>query len=104
MSVSAAQVAAARDLFAGLGELGTRRMMGGLCLYHRGTIFAILAADGGLFLKGAGPMGAELEAAGGTQWSYRQAGRDRPTRMAGVQVAGRRVGGGKFTDFKFDIW
>jgi DNA transformation protein len=39
-------------------------------------------ADGGLFLKGAGPMPAALEAAGCTQWSYQHAGRDRPTRMA----------------------
>jgi hypothetical protein len=31
-------------------------------------------------------------------------GMDRPTRMAGAQVAGRRVGGEELIDFKFDSW
>lgn len=82
MSVTAEQAEAARDLFSGLGEITTRRMMGGLCLYHEGTIFAIMMGDGGLFLKGQGAFAAELAAAGCTQWSYRREGRDRPTRMA----------------------
>jgi TfoX/Sxy family transcriptional regulator of competence genes len=30
------------ELFSGLGDITTRKMMGGLCLYHEGTIFAIL--------------------------------------------------------------
>ena len=50
MAVSAEEIEAARDLFSGLGDITTRQMMGGLCLYHEGTIFAILMADGGLFL------------------------------------------------------
>ncbi|MGP1356004.1 TfoX/Sxy family protein [Roseicyclus sp.] len=82
MAVSAEEIEAARDLFSGLGDITTRKMMGGLCLYHEGTIFAILMADGGLFLKGQGAFAAELEAAGCTQWSYRHADRDKPTRMA----------------------
>ncbi|MHA7886477.1 TfoX/Sxy family protein [Roseicyclus sp.] len=81
MSVSTEEIEAARDLFAGLGEITTRKMMGGLCLYHEGTIFAIMMGDGGLFLKGAGPVVAELEAAGCTQWSYQREGRDTPTKM-----------------------
>jgi len=82
VSVSAEQIEAARDLFSGLGDITTRKMMGGLCLYHEDTIFAILMADGGLFLKGQGAFVAELEAAGCTQWSYQRKGRDKPTRMA----------------------
>jgi DNA transformation protein len=82
MSVSAEQIDAARDLFSGLGDITTRKMMGGLCLYHEGTIFAILMADGGLFLKGQGAFVAELETAGCRQWSYQHKGRDRLTRMA----------------------
>ena len=82
MSVSPEEIEAARDLFAGLGEITTRPMMGGLCLYHQGTIFAIMMGDGGLFLTGAGPFVAELEAAGCTQWSYQHKGRDKSTRMA----------------------
>lgn len=70
MSLSAGDAEFARDLFAGLGEITTRRMMGGLCLYHRGTIFAIVHGDGAIFLKGAGEFAAELEAAGCTRWTY----------------------------------
>jgi len=66
---------AARDLFAGLGEITTRRMMGGLCLYHRGTIFALAMSDGTLYLKGAGPFIAVLEAAGCTRWTYARPGK-----------------------------
>ncbi len=81
MSVSAEAIEAARDLFSGLGEITTRRMMGGLCLYHRGTIFAILHPDGGLMLKGAGAFRDELEAAGCTRWTYAREGRDTVTAM-----------------------
>jgi len=81
MSVSAAQIEVARDLFADLGEITTRKMMGGLCLYCDGTIFAILLADGEMYLKGAGDFTAELEAAGCTRWTYQREGKDRPTAM-----------------------
>ncbi|WP_439138394.1 TfoX/Sxy family protein [Roseicyclus sp.] len=81
MSLRAEQITAARDVFAGLGEISTRRMMGGLCLYHRGTIFAIVMRDGAIHLKAAGEIIAALAAAGATQWSYRRAGRAEPTRM-----------------------
>ena len=46
MSLSAEEIAFAKELFSGLGDLTTRRMMGGLCLYHEGTIFAIVHGDG----------------------------------------------------------
>ena len=50
-------------------------MMGGLCLYHDGTIFAILMSDGALMLKGAGAFIDELETAGCTRWTYQREGK-----------------------------
>ena len=81
MSLSAEQIAAARDLFSGLGDITTMRMMGGLCLHHRGTIFAIVMGDGGIFIKASGDMIATLEAEGCTQWHYQRAGRAAPSYM-----------------------
>jgi DNA transformation protein len=72
MSVTPEAIAAARDLFSGMGEITTRKMMGGLCFYHRGTIFAILHPEAGLMLKGAGPFHDTLAAAGCTRWTYRR--------------------------------
>lgn len=70
MSLSPEEIAFAKELFADLGDLTTRRMMGGLCLYHDGTIFAIVRSDGSILLKGAGDFIAVLEAEGCTQWVY----------------------------------
>ena len=70
MSLSTEQIAHATELFSGLGEITTRRMMGGLCLYHHGTIFAMVKGDGSILLKGAGDFVAEIEAAGSRQWVY----------------------------------
>lgn len=79
MSVSAEEIAFAKDLFADLGDITTRKMMGGLCLYHQGTIFAILHSDQGIMLKGAGDFVDRLRALGSTQWTY--------TRKGGAQSA-----------------
>lgn len=70
MAVAPEDIAWAKELFADLGDLTTRRMMGGLCLYCRGTIFAILHGDHGLMLKGAGEMIPRLEAMGCDRWVY----------------------------------
>lgn len=70
MTVAEGDIAYALDLFAGLGALTTRKMMGGLCLYQQGTIFAILQSDGSVWLKGAGPLVAQLEAEGCSRWVY----------------------------------
>lgn len=70
MSLSPEDQAFAKELFSGLGPITTRRMMGGMCLYHDGTIFAIMHSDGTLLLKGAGDFIAELEAAGCGRWTY----------------------------------
>lgn len=80
MGVSAEEIAFATELFGGLGAITTRKMMGGLCLYHEGTIFAILHPEGGLMLKGAGDFQSVLDAAGCTRWTYARAG-GKPTAM-----------------------
>ncbi len=80
MSVSQDQIDHAVELFSGLGAITTRKMMGGLCLYHEGTIFAILMSDGALMLKGAGDFIDVLEAEGCTRWTYQREGK-KPTAM-----------------------
>ncbi len=70
MALSDADAQFARDLFSGLGDIATRKMMGGLCLYHGGTIFAIVHGDGSIWLKGGGAFGATLEAEGSRRWTY----------------------------------
>ena len=80
MAVTADEIAFARDLFSGLGDITTRKMMGGLCLYCDGTIFAILHPEDGLYLKAAGGMIDRMEHLGATQWTYTREG-GTPTRM-----------------------
>ena len=70
MSVSGADIAFALDLFRGLGPLSHRKMMGGLCLYADGTIFAILQADGSIWLKGAGRFADKVAQEGWQRWTY----------------------------------
>lgn len=70
MSVSEADIAFARELFGGLGALSSRKMMGGLCLYRDGIIFAILNSDGSIWLKGAGDVAARMADEGWERWSY----------------------------------
>ena len=75
MSVSDADIAFVTELFSGLGPLTTRKMMGGLCIYSDGTIFAIIHSDGRIHLKAKGDLIAELEAEGATQWTYSRDGK-----------------------------
>jgi DNA transformation protein len=70
MSVSDADIAFALELFEDLGPISTRKMMGGLCLYRDGTIFAILHADGSIWLKGAGRFADRVTEEGWTRWTY----------------------------------
>lgn len=74
MSVSAADIAFALELFEGLGALTHRRMMGGLCLYRDGVIFALLHSDGSLWLKGAGAFAGRITAEGWDRWTYARPG------------------------------
>ncbi len=80
MGVTNADIAFATELFAGLGGITTRKMMGGLCLYQDGTLFAILHPEGGVMLKGAGAFQQTLEDAGCRRWTYARAGKT-PTAM-----------------------
>lgn len=75
MSVSAADIAFALELFEGLGPLSTRKMMGGLCLYCDGVIFALMLSDGSLWLKGAGGFAGRIAAEGWERWTYPRPGR-----------------------------
>jgi len=70
MSLSDEDIAYVKDMFSGLGQLSTRKMFGGLALYHDGTIFALMRSDGAVLLKGVGDFIAELEAEGATQWTH----------------------------------
>ena len=74
MSVSEADIAFALELFDGLGPLSNRKMMGGLCLYRDGTIFALLQSDGSIWLKGAGAFADRIQAEGWQRWTYARAG------------------------------
>ncbi|MEM9582464.1 MAG: TfoX/Sxy family protein [Pseudomonadota bacterium] len=80
MSLSEADIAFATELFEGVGTLTTRKMMGGLCLYSDGTIFALIHSSGQIYIKGQGAFVAEIEALGGERWTYQRAGK-KPTAM-----------------------
>lgn len=70
MSVSDADIEHALDLFSEIDDLTTRKMMGGLCIYASGTIFALIYSDGQLFLKAQGAMAEKLVDMGATRWQY----------------------------------
>ena len=71
MSVSDSDIAFALELFAEIPAITTRKMMGGLCIYSEGTIFALLFQDGVLYLKAKkGPFAAKLSDLGCEQWTY----------------------------------
>ncbi len=70
MSISDEQIEFALDLFRRVGPLSTRKMMGGLCIYSGGTIFAIIRSDGAILLKGAGDFARWMTAEGWAHWAY----------------------------------
>ena len=80
MSISEADIAFATELFEGVGQITTRKMMGGLCLYSDGTIFALIHSDGRIYIKGQGDFIPEIEALGGERWTYQREGK-KPTSM-----------------------
>ena len=75
MSISDADIAFAKELFDGVGPLTHRKMMGGLCLYSNGTIFALIHSDGKIYLKAQDAFVAEIEALGGERWTYQREGK-----------------------------
>ena len=68
MAVAEADIAFATDLFSDLGHLTTRKMFGGMCLYHQGIVFALLSSEGRLYLKSKGGLAQEMQAAGAEQF------------------------------------
>ena len=64
MSISDADIAFARELFAPLGDVSSRKMFGGICLYLGGDIFALVSKDGKIHLKAQGDMADEMAANG----------------------------------------
>ena len=71
MSLSDTDLEFARDLFANIPDLNTRRMFGGMGLYCGPTIFALVLSDGRLMLKAPkGSFATRMADLGGTQWTY----------------------------------
>lgn len=80
MSLSDEEIAHALELFEGVGPLTTRKMFGGLGIYHAGTIFAVVMSDGTIRLKGQGAMVDRYEALGMQKWTYQRPGQ-KPSSM-----------------------
>ncbi|MBB4023196.1 MULTISPECIES: TfoX/Sxy family protein [Actibacterium] len=59
----------ARDLFAPLGPISTKRMFGGTGLYIGDAMFAALLGDT-IYMKAEGPLVAAYQAAGSEPFSY----------------------------------
>ena len=69
MSVSDADIAFALEIFAPLGHLSSRKMFGGLWLYHQGAIFALVGSSGQIYLKAQGLTADTMAADGSTQFN-----------------------------------
>jgi len=70
VAVSAEDVEFVTELFAGVGHITSRKMMGGLSIYADSQIFAILAADGQIYLKAKYEFAKRLEAAGAQPFTF----------------------------------
>lgn len=68
MSLSQSDIAFAHELFAPLGDISSRKMMGGLSIYCDGVIFSILDQDATLYLKARGGFADQMAAAGAIQF------------------------------------
>ena len=68
MALGEADIAFATDLFSDLGQLTTRKMFGGMCLYHQGIVFALMSSEGRLYLKVKGDLARELQEDGAEQF------------------------------------
>ena len=70
MSVSDEDIAFARDLFAPLGDITTRKMFGGLGIYCDGVIFSILMRDAAVLIKAKGDLVDALKDQGSLQFGH----------------------------------
>jgi DNA transformation protein and related proteins len=80
VAVPAATRAFVLELFESLGGVSARAMMGGLAVYRDGQVFALVPADGRVYLKASGALAGAMQAEGAEQLTYARAGK--PTRMA----------------------
>ena len=69
MSLSGNYITFAHELFAPLGDISSRKMMGGLSIYCDGVIFAILDRDATLYLKARSDFADQMAAAGALQFT-----------------------------------
>lgn len=69
------------ELFSGVHTLRSRRMFGGAGIYSGGQMFALLSADGALFMKADDATKPAFEEAGSSPFHYAVTGRDRPVTM-----------------------
>ncbi|WP_342075455.1 TfoX/Sxy family protein [Yoonia sp. SS1-5] len=92
MSVSDADIAFATDLFSDLGQVTTRKMFGGLGLYHAGTIFALVSSEGRIYVKTTPDMAQALAEQGSAQfhnmpyWSLPDDALDQPAEACGWAI------------------
>ena len=70
MSAAPQEIALYRDLFADLGEITTRPMMGGTVFYADGRLFATHHGQGRLYLRTKGALARRLEAEGEHQLTW----------------------------------
>lgn len=70
MAISSDHKAFVRDLFAPLGGISMRPMMGGLCIYSDGKIFAIVGADDQIFIKATGALAQDMADEGCEKFTY----------------------------------
>lgn len=75
MAVSRETQAFVLELFDGLPDVTARAMMGGLAIYSRGRIFALVAFGEQIFLKAKGAFAEQLAAEGSEQFAYDRAGK-----------------------------
>ena len=71
MTLSKADIAFVKELFADMPDLTTRKMFGGLALYSDGQIFALLRSDAQILIKANdGPFADHLADMGAEKWTY----------------------------------
>jgi DNA transformation protein len=70
VSLGAADIAFAKELFSDIPEPTTRKMFGGLGLYSGGVIFALMRSDAALLIKAKdGPFAQRLADMGCEKWT-----------------------------------
>jgi len=70
VAVSAQEIIFATDLFAALSPISTRKMMGGLCIYSNGQLFATIGPENRIYIKAKAALADALKATGSIQFSY----------------------------------